>query len=156
MLKKINNLISRYRYKFKKMSVRIERPKVKHLSSIQEKVINIVTDILLDPESELHTNPLDNKIYLKKIEDNKINVFVIISSLEKGFNVNISGKNFIKNSTIIEKFHYNVYIPTISGKIIINKFNKKLKRIVTKMEAEIINENDSNLSDLIISLKKDD
>ena len=61
MLKKINNLISRYRYKFKKISVRIERPKVEHLSSIQQKVINIVTDILLDPESELHTNPLDNK-----------------------------------------------------------------------------------------------
>lgn len=153
MLKKINNLISRYRYKFKKMSVRIERPKVKHLSSIQEKVINIVTDILLDPESELHTNPLDNKIYLKKIEDGKMNVFIIISSQERSFNINITGKSYIKNNNTIEKFHYDTTIPLIAGRRIINKFNKKLKRIVTKMEIEILKENEDNLSDLIYSLK---
>lgn len=155
MLKKISNFISKYRYKLKKIAVRIERPEIETLSSEQQKVIKIVTDILVDPESELHTNPLDNKIYIKKVEDDKINVFIIISSQERGFNVNITGKSFIKYSNIIEKFHYDIHIPTIAGRVMISKFNKKLKRIVTKMEIDIIKENESNLSDLIFSLRND-
>ena len=82
-----------------------------------------------------------------------MNVFIIISSEERAFNINITGKNYIKNSNTIEKFHYDTTIPLIAGRRIINKFNKKLKRIVTKMEIEIIKENEDNLSDLIYSLK---
>lgn len=152
MLKKIINLISVYRYKFKKLIVKLDRPQPKNLNSIQQKVIKIVTDILLDPKTELQTNPLDNKFYLKKI-DNKMHIFIIIYIEETSYNVNISGKNFVSKN-IIEKFNYDVYIPSSIGRQIVNKFNKKLKRIVTKIETDLIKENEDNLSDLIVSLKK--
>ena len=53
-------IISTYRYKLKKIFVKIERPKVKNLTSVQEKVIKIVTDVLMDSETELHTNQNHN------------------------------------------------------------------------------------------------
>lgn len=153
MLKKISRIVSKYRFKLKKFSVRLERPEVTNLTSIQEKVIKIVTDILIDPETELHTNPLDNKLYLKKIEDNKFSIFIIITHQERSYGINIVGKNLIKNTGVIEKFHYDVSIPTNAGRVLINKFHKKLKRIVTKMETDIFKENEDNLSDLLTSLK---
>jgi len=164
MIKKLNNFISKYRYRLKKISVKLERPEIKNLTSVQEKVIKIVTDILIDSETKLHINPIDHKLYLKKFEDKKMHIFIIISKAERHYNINITGKNFIKspkmvensseNNIVVEKFHYDIEIPINSGRIIVNKFNKKLKRIVTKMETDIIKENEDNLSDLIISLKK--
>jgi hypothetical protein len=153
MLNHINRIVTKYRFKLKKFFVKIERPKVDNLTSTQEKVIKIVTDILIDPETELYTNPLDSKLYLKKIENSKITVFIIITNQDRSYRINIIGKNFIKNTNIIEKFHYSVDIPLIPGKIIVNKFNKKLKRLVTEMETEIIKENEGNLSDLLYSIK---
>jgi len=153
MLKKISKFISKYRFKLKRITVRIERPEINDLTSIQEKVIKIVTDILIDPETELHTNPLDNKIYIKKIEDDKFSIFIVISHQERSYGINIVGKNLIKTTDVIEKFHYDVSIPTTAGRVLINKFHKKLKRIVTKMETDIFKENEDNLSDLLTSIK---
>jgi hypothetical protein len=153
MLNHTYKILLKYRFKLKKFFVRLERPKVENLTTTQEKVIKIVTDILIDPDTELYTNPLDSKLYLKKIENGKITVFIIITNQDRGYRINIIGKNFIKNTNIVEKFHYSVDIPLISGKIIVNKFNKKLKRLVTKMETEIIKENEDNLSDLLYSIK---
>jgi len=155
-MNKISCMLRKIVYKYKKMMVKIERPNMEKLSDSQIKTIKIVTKILMDSETELHTNPLEGKIYMKKFTDNELNIFITIEHLEKGFRVTMIGKHFNYNlEKTIEKFNHEINLPPITGKKIMNKFYRVLKRTINNMENEIIKESDNNLSDLIYILNCD-
>ena len=142
----------RIRYRFKRLAVKIERPNFDNLTPNQKKVVKIISKLLLDPNVKLYTNPLDSKFYLKKFDGEIVTMFVIIESKERGFNISITGKTLKKDSQIIEKFHYDIWLPSDGAKIVMNKFYKVLKRMRNKMEDEILKENENNITDLMNGL----
>ncbi len=145
-------MINYLKYYYKRFRVKMERPDISNLTSIQKKVLKIVTKVITDPESKLYTNPLDKKYYIRKIGSDKINIFITIEMDNKGYRLSIIGKNFITELNVIEKFNYDVVLPDDVGKLVVNKFYKLLKRVRNKMEEEILKENEDNLSDLINNL----
>jgi hypothetical protein len=140
------------KYKYKRITVKIDRPNFDNLTPNQKKVVKIISKLLLDPNVKLYTNPLDSKFYLKKFEGEVVTMFVIIESKERGFNISITGKTLKKDSQIIEKFHYDIWLPSDGAKIVMNKFYKVLKRMRNKMEDEILKENENNITDLMNGL----
>ena len=156
MIHKILFLLSKtykkIKYKHKKLVVKFDRPKFDNLTSNQKKVVKIISKLLLDSNVKLYTNPLDSKFYLKKFDGEVVTMFVVIESLEKGSAISITGKNIKNDSHNIEKFHYDIWIPTDGTRIIMNKFYKSIKRMRDRMEKEILEENENNISEIMNGL----
>jgi hypothetical protein len=140
-------------YKYKKFILWIERSNNSELTISQKKVIDIFSKILKDPKTKLYTSPLDDKHYIKKYEGDVVTVFITINKSNEGYRLVIISKNFSPDLTVNGKYVYDVIIPDRVGKILVSRLYKILQRVTTKMEEEIMRENESNLSDLINHLK---
>jgi|LakMenEpi03Aug12_release.lakeMendotaPanAssembly.Ray.scaffolds.fasta_scaffold00011_283 hypothetical protein len=150
MIRKIKNSLS---YKYKKLALWLERSNSTELTISQKKVIDIFSKILKDPNTKLYTSPLDDKHYIKKFEDGNVTIFITINKSREGYRLVIISKNFSPDLVINGKNIHDVIIPDTVGKILVSKLYKELKRVTSKMEEEIMRENESNLSDLINHLK---
>lgn len=140
------NFFKKIRYKFKKISVKLDRNS-DPLNETQKKAILIITKILMDPNCKFYINQLENKFYLKKFDGTNLHVFIVIQPIEKEYKITIIGKNLINKK--IERFSYEIGLPINTGKKLINKFHKILRRSINKMENDILTENQTNLSQLV-------
>lgn len=150
MVTKIKNSLF---YKYKKLILWLERSNNTALTLSQKKVIDIFTKILKDPNTKLYTSPLDNKHYIKKFEGSNVSMFMTINQNKEGYRLVIISKNYSPDLVINGKYIHDVTIPDMVGRILVSRLYKELKRVTSKMEEEIMRENESNLSDLINYLK---